>query len=207
LEELVLEELNVKALDFAEDRGELVEFALKPDPGLLGPRYGPQLPGIRAAVASVDAASWAKRLRAGEAMEVAVEGETIELLPEEIAVEATPRQGYAVSEEGDYMVGVETTLSAELVQEGLARELVRRIQNLRKEAGFRIEDKIATYYQGDAALSEVMRDYGEYIADETLSVEMAEGGGPKGSHAGQFTIDGREMVFHLLEVPAEVESG
>ncbi len=206
LAELVLDELNVKELRFTDDRSELVSYVLKPDPGLLGPKYGALFPKIREAVAPLDAASWARRLRAGEAMQVTVDGETIELRSEEVAVEARPHEGYAVSEEGDYMVAVDTTLSDELMQEGLARELVRRIQNLRKEADFRIEDKIITYYHGDAVLGEVMREHGEYIGQETLSLEMMEGEGPDDAYAGEFRIGDREITFHLLRMSAAGKS-
>jgi isoleucyl-tRNA synthetase len=201
LAELVLDELNVKELDFVEDRSELVSYVLKPDPAFLGPKYGPLFPKMQEAVATLDAKSWAKRLRAGEGMQVTVDGEAIQLSPDEVAVEAAPHEGYAVSEEGDLMVGVDITLSENLLQEGLARELVRRIQNLRKEADFRIEDKITTYYQADPVLREVMREYAGYIAQETLSVEMIEGEGPEGSHPGRFKIEGRDVAFHLLRMP------
>jgi len=203
LAELVLDELNVKELRFTGDRSELVSYVLKPDPGLLGPKYGALFPKIGEAVASIDTTSSARRLEEGEAIQVAVDGEAIELLPEEVAVEARAHERYAVSEEGGYMVGVDTALSDELIQEGLARELVRRIQNLRKEANFRIEDKIVTYYQGDPALSEVMREYATYIGQETLSLKMVEGEAPQGSHTGQFQIGERDITFHLLRVPGD----
>ncbi len=206
LAELVLDELNVKKLDFVGDRIELVSYTLKPDPGVLGPKYGALFPRIREAVASLDATSWAKRLQGGEPIQVTVDGEMIELLPGEVAVEARPREGYTVSEEGDYMVAVDTTLSDELIREGLARELVRRIQNLRKEADFRIEDKIITYYQGDPVLSEVMLEHRGYIGHETLSLKMVEGKGPEDADEGQFRIGERDISFHLLRVPADGQS-
>jgi len=80
---------------------------------------------------------------------------------------------------------------------------VRRIQNLRKDAGFRIEDKIATYYQGDPELTRVMRHHAEYIGQETLSLEMVEGDAPEGAHAGEFNIDGKDMAFQLLRRATE----
>jgi isoleucyl-tRNA synthetase len=90
--------------------------------------------------------------------------------------------------------------------EGVARELVRRIQNLRKDADFRIEDKITTYYQGDAELTKVMGAYAEYISQETLSQEMLEGPGPEGAHTGEFQIDGMTITLQLVRVPAVGES-
>ena len=134
-------------------------------------------------------------------MAVSVEGAVIELSTDEVAIDTSPREGLQTSQEGDYLVAVDVTLTHDLVQEGLARELVRRIQNLRKDAGFRIEDKIDTYYQGDPTLTEVMRDYADYIGQETLSVSMAEGIGPEGSHAGEFEIEGSSITFYLVTVP------
>lgn len=203
LADLVLDELNVKELRFAEDRKELVRYVLKPDPAILGPKYGPLLPRIQEVVASLDATTWARRLQEGEPIALAVDGEMVELLPEEVALEARPHEGYKVSEQGDYMVGVDIRLTDELIQEGLARELVRRIQNLRKEANFRIEEKIETYYQGDPDLIKVMREHGTYISQETLSLDIVESDGPEGSYSGSYQIDGKDITLHLVRASAD----
>jgi isoleucyl-tRNA synthetase len=202
LADLVLDELNVKELRFTGDASELITYVLKPDLRVLGPKYGAQLPQIRKAVAALDATESAGRLQAGESLMVTVNGTSIHLSPEEVAVALEPREGYRVSQEGDYLVAVDVTLTDELLQEGLARELVRRIQNLRKEADFRIEDKIGIYYEGDPELVRVMRDYVGYISQETLAQEMAEGAGPEGSRTGRHEIEGKSITFHLLTVPA-----
>jgi isoleucyl-tRNA synthetase len=203
LADLVLDELNVKELRFAENRKELVRYVLKPDPAILGPKYGPLLPRIQEVVASLDATTWARRLQEGEPIAVTVDGEMVELLPEEVALEARPHEGYKVSEQGDYMVAVWTKLTDELIQEGLARELVRRIQNLRKEASFRIEEKIETYYQGDPDLIKVMREHGTYISQETLSLDIVESDGPEGSYSGSYQIDGKDITLHLVRASAD----
>jgi isoleucyl-tRNA synthetase len=198
LSDFVVEELNVKELLFADDASALVTHVLKPDLRLLGPRFGARLPHVLEALAALDAEAWAAKLQAGEPVAVTVDGETIHLSSEEVSVETNPREGYEVSREGDYLVAVDVTLTDDLIQEGLARELVRRIQNLRKDADFRIEDKIATYYEGDPELTAVVQDYAEYISQETLSVEMIEGRKPEGSHTGQFSIEGKTIAFHLV---------
>ncbi len=207
LAELVLDELNVKELRFTDHERELVSYSLHPDPRVLGPKFGGRLPAIMEAVAALDAQEWAARLRAGEPLTVALDGETIVLSADEVAIDTSPREGLEASREGDYLVAVDTALTDELVQEGLARELVRRVQNLRKDADFRIEDKIETYYEGDPALTAVMRDYADYIGQETLSVRMSEGRGPQGSHTGEFEIEGRSITFHLLTVAADDDRG
>ncbi len=203
LADLVLDELNVKDLRFTADPTELVSYVLKPDPSVLGPRYGPLLPSLQQAVASLDATDSARRLQAGEAISVTVNGETIELSPDEVLVEKRAHEGYEVAQEGDYTVAVSVTLTEDLIQEGLARELVRRIQNLRKDAGFRIEDKIVTYYQGSAELAKVMREHAEYIGDETLSVDMVEGEAPQGAHGGEFKINGWDIALQLVRIATE----
>jgi isoleucyl-tRNA synthetase len=198
LSDFVVEELNVKELLFADDASALVTHVLKPDLRLLGPQFGARLPDVLEALAALDAEAWAAKLQAGEPVAVTVDGETIHLSSEEVSVETNPRDGYEVSRESDYLVAVDVTLTDDLIQEGLARELVRRIQNLRKDADFRIEDKIATYYEGDPELTAVVQDYAEYISQETLSVEMIEGRKPEGSHTGQFSIEGKTIAFHLV---------
>jgi isoleucyl-tRNA synthetase len=203
LADLVLDELNVRELRFTPDPSELVAYVLRPDASLLGPKYGSVLPRVQQAVATLDTTDAARRLEGGEAISVTVNGETIRLLPEEVTVEKRPHEEYEVSEEGGYIVAVNVSLTDELLQEGLARELVRRIQNLRKDAGFRIEDKIVTYYQGDRELLRVMQDYAAYIGQETLSLEMAEDEGPEDAHAGEFKIDGMEITFQLLRMDTE----
>jgi isoleucyl-tRNA synthetase len=198
LSDFVVEELNVKELLFADDASALVTHVLKPDLRLLGPQFGARLPDVLEALAALDAEAWAAKLQAGEPVAVTVDGETIHLSSEEVSVETNPRDGYEVSRESDYLVAVDVTLTDDLIQEGLARELVRRIQILRKDADFRIEDKIATYYEGDPELTAVVQDYAEYISQETLSVEIIEGRKPEGSHTGQFSIEGKTIAFHLV---------
>jgi isoleucyl-tRNA synthetase len=200
LTELVLDELNVKEVRFTKDPAELITYRFRPNLSVLGPRFGAMLPTIRRELEALDAASWVSELEAGEPLKLTVDEQTVELLPDEVAVETDSRVGYQVSQESDLLVGVDTTLSENLIREGWARELVRRIQTLRKESGFRIEDKIDLYFEGHEELRRVMRDYEEYISRETLSLQMAEGKGPVGSHSESYQIEGREITFHLIKV-------
>jgi isoleucyl-tRNA synthetase len=200
LSDFVLDELNVKQLLFTDDASSLVTYALKPNLRLLGPRLGARLPDVLKALAAVDSEAWAAKLQGGEPTAVTIDGQTIPLSAEEVGVEARGREGYEVSREGDYLVAVDVTLTDDLIQEGLARELVRRIQSLRKEADFRIEDKITIYYEGDAELTAVMQEYAEYISQETLSAQMIEGEGPEESHRGEFSIEGKSITFHLVSL-------
>jgi len=111
------------------------------------------------------------------------------------------RRGLTVAEdEAGYAVGLDTAVTPELADEGLARELVRRIQNLRKAAGFEISDHIATYYQGPPRLRAVLQKHGDYVRQETLSDELTEGPPPTGvgAHAEEQKIDGESITLAVL---------
>lgn len=196
LADQVLEELNVKSLAFVEEP-DLVEYKVEPDPRLLGPKYGALYPKIKGALTSLDTYSLVEKVRSGEKVEVTIEGQRVALLPEEVKIEPLPRGGLAVAEEGGYLVGVTTTLTEELRREGLAREVVRRIQTLRKEADFKIEDTIVTYFEAHPILVEVMEEHGEYIKRETLSTALVQGGAPPGCITKSYSIEGYNITLAL----------
>ncbi len=206
LADQVLDELNIKELVFLEDAGQVIDYRVIPLPHLLGKKYGPLFPRIRAAVAELDQAELARCIQAGEAVALEVEGQTVSLLPEELEVRTEAKAGYAVAEEAGYLAAISTTLNDELIQEGLARELVRHIQIMRKDAGFRIEDRITTYYQAGPTLRAVLEVRGQYIKGETLSTELIEGelpalmgeGLPTEAHAQTFKIEGEEITLGLV---------
>ncbi len=198
LADQVLDELNVKELVFLEDAGQVVDYRVTPLPHLLGKKYGALFPRIRAAVAELDQAELARRIQAGEAVALEVEGQTVSLLPEELEVRTEAKAGYAVAEEAGYLAAISTTLDDELIQEGLARELVRHIQIMRKDADFRIEDRITTYYQTGPTLRAVLEIRGQYIKGETLSKELIEGDWPAEAHVQTLEIEGEEITLGLV---------
>ena len=182
-------ELNVKALGFAGAEQELVNYEVSPKPREVGRKYKALYPKIKAAVAAMDARALAARFHAGESLTLTVEGEAVTLAPEEVDVWSRPKEGYAVAEEGGYTVAISTALTDELVQEGFAREVVRRIQTMRKDAGFRIEDTITVWYDADRELARVFASWGEVIRQETLATRLVEGPAPEGAFAQAQDID------------------
>ncbi len=198
LADQVLEELNVKSLACVEE-SDLVEYQIEPDPRLLGPKYGALYPKIEEALASLDTYSVVEKVRSGEEVEVTIEGQKVVLLPQEVKIEPLPREGLAVAEEGSYMVAVATTLTEELRREGLAREVVRRIQALRKRADFKIEDTIVTYFEAHPILVQVMEEHGEYIQQETLSTALVPGGAPPGFVTKSYSIEGYGITLALKQ--------
>jgi len=175
--DVIQDELNVKALRWADSPDDLVSYAVRPVLPKLGPKYGKRVPAIRAALEALDPADVARRVAsaAGLPVELDVAGQPVTLEPDEVEVSTIQREGYSVAAEGDLTVGMDTVLTENLRLEGLARDLVRAIQEMRKSAGFDIADRIETYYQGGEVLARVVAAQGDYIAAETLSLELRPG--------------------------------
>ena len=172
LKELLLTELNVKELASTHASADLVDVEVFPYPRQLGQKYGRGFPKIRAAISGMDQAELAARFQAGETVEIEADGEIYAVEPEDVEVRTSPRVGYSVAEDGGYLVAVTTDLTPELEQEGYARELVRRIQQLRKDANLEISDRIVTYIENTDLLHDVLVTFGRYIRQETLSVDL-----------------------------------
>jgi isoleucyl-tRNA synthetase len=190
---LVVDELNVKHVTFVDDPGELVEYRLLPDNKILGPRFGKQFPALRAALGALDPRAAVRRLRDGLPLELTVEGETVELAPEEVLVREDPREGLAVASERAATVAVDTVLTAELRTEGLAREVVRRVQNLRKEAGLNLDDRIVTTYETEEELAEAIETWRSFIAAETLSEGLLARSPEEGMAVSEDQVDGHSL--------------
>jgi isoleucyl-tRNA synthetase len=171
LGEIVLDELNVKELHFGETEDVFV-YDLKPDLGVVGPKYGRLVPGLRTALAEAPVEVGA-RAAAGEEVTVDVEGQEITLPPDELLVEPKQREGYALEREGTLSVALRTGLDQDLIDEGLIRELVHRLQNLRREKGFEIEESIGVALSGNPRVSSLLSDrWGDYFKAEVLAKEL-----------------------------------
>ncbi len=196
LVEIVTDELNVKSFAFVQEAGELVNYRVLPDNKLLGPRFGAKFPKVRAALTAMDPDKVAARVQAGEPVTLQVDGETVELAPVEVLVQTEAVEGLAVASEHGVAVAVDAVLTPELRSEGLAREIVRRLQSMRKEAGFNIEDRITSYYcldLPDGQLSQVMVHWSTYICSETLSVALLEEPFPQGAYTEEHKIEGETL--------------
>ncbi|MDD5466225.1 MAG: class I tRNA ligase family protein [Anaerolineales bacterium] len=200
LAEIVKDELNVKAFEFVEQASQLVTYKILPDNKLLGPRFGADFPKVRAALQAADPSSVAAKLQAGLPVVLEVDGQSVEIAPEEVLIQTQPVHGLAVAFDRQATVALDTAITPELRAEGLAREVVRRVQAMRKEAGFNIEDRIATYYQASAELSAILRDWSDYLKAETLSLELVPGAPPSGAYTEKHMLDGEELVLGVLQL-------
>ena len=190
----IIDELNVRDIVAFDADNEIVDYKLQANMPILGPKYGMELHYIIEALAAADAQEVAAKVDAGESVELS----GYELEPEEILVSSDDREGFAVSIDAGYTVAIATEVTPELRLEGQARELVHRIQNMRRAADFDIADRIITYYQGDENLSEVVRVHSDYIRQETLSDELLEGTAPSDAHSEDQNFDGIESTVALV---------
>ena len=195
LVDIVADELNVKAFEFVKEEGVLVNYRLLPDNKLLGPKFGPKFPKVRAALAATDPTTVVKRVQAGLPVTLEVDGEGVELAPEEVLVQTEPAEGLAVAADKGVTVAVDAVITPELKAEGLAREVVRRVQTMRKEADFNIEDRITTWYTAEGELAKVMETWGDYIRAETLSAEIVAGDVPADAYTSTYKIEGASITL------------
>jgi isoleucyl-tRNA synthetase len=168
-EDQILEELNVKKLELIARDATLVSYRIKPNLPVIGRRYGKLIPKIREYLAAADGAAIAAAVARGETQSFAVGGEELAIEPADLLVESASAEGFACAEEAGYLVGLDTALDDELRREGLARELVRAVQDARKQAGLEVSDRIELIVEGDEQVSAAIRDYRDYVMSETLA--------------------------------------
>jgi isoleucyl-tRNA synthetase len=188
------DELNVKAIRYLDSSADLVEYHFKPNLRLVGKKYGKLVPALTAALkelAGAEARAVARAVEEGHAVAVMVADQMLELLPDELLVESSSPEGYAVAEGNGVLVALNTTITPELEAEGLARELVRNIQDARKSNGFAIADRISIYLDGVAGgtLAAALQTWGEYVRAETLADELVLGAAPSGVKAEALDLD------------------
>ena len=169
-EDQILDELNVKAVERLAPDAELVDYRIKPNLPRIGKRYGRRVPAVRDALGASDGSAIAAAVAAGRTFDVVVDGETLTFEPEDVLVESTSAEGYACAEEGGYLVGLDTTLTETLEREGLARELVRTVQEARKQAGLDVSDRISLRIEGSPGVAATLDAHREYVMEETLAI-------------------------------------
>ena len=195
----LLDELNVKALRFAESSDEYVAYRVRPLPAVIGPQFGRQTQAILQALRVADGHALARSKDTGEPVTLTVEGAAVELGPDSYEVEVEDQPGFSVVEEGGAMVALDTRLTPELEQEGLARELVHRLQGVRRDAGLTLSDWVMiTLDTSDAALTAVVERHGEHIAGETIARSLTVGALPPADHVAELSFGGHSARVAIV---------
>jgi len=168
-EDQILDELNVKRLELVARDATLVTYRIKPNLPVIGKRYGKLIPKIRAYLEKADGAAIAAAVARGESQTFVIDGDTLAIEPNDLLVESSAAQGFACAEEGGFLAGLDTTLDDALRREGLARELIRAVQDARKQAGLEVADRIQLFVEGDGAVMAAVAEHRDYLMSETLA--------------------------------------
>ncbi len=199
LQAQILEELNVKELNLVDDEDAFRGYAVKPDFSKWGPRFGKQLNAVRQALEALDGNETGARVASGEPVSLEVDGERVELSPDELVVERVDADGLAVISDFGCTVAIDTTITRDLLLEGLMRDFVRHVQNLRKEADFNVNDRITLFYEADGDLAEAIATHADYIKTETLSTVLRDEPVPMDVHAGELKLGGHVARIGVLK--------
>lgn len=170
--DIIKEELNIKEVVVNANMSDYVSYTVKPNLPVLGKTYGKLLTGIKKAIAEADQMELALQVSAGQSLTIQVEGTAIELNSDNLLVTMNGLEGFAVASEGEVGVVLDTHISEELKREGYAREIISKLQNMRKDSSFEVVDKITVYMAGNALLEAIVQQYKEYIMSETLAVDI-----------------------------------
>ncbi len=197
--DLLADELNVKKVSALSSVGEAVSYGLNPLPKQLGQKYQSKFPDVRKAILALDPQESAQALLNGESITITVGDESLEILPDEVEVRAEARSGLEVASEGAYLAALKTDLTPDLVREGLAREFVRRVQDLRKQADFDIADRIFMSVSATENLAQAIEEHRDYIMGETLTLEMKSGVPTSEAATGDFEFDGEQAKVGLVK--------
>ena len=174
--DIIQEELNVKEVEFVEDASDFVSYHVKPNLKTVGPKYGKILPKINELLQGGDGTSFVKELKANGKVTVHIDDIKVELLEEDLLIETTKSEKYVSSQEGQMTVVLDIELTDELIEEGYVREFVSKIQNLRKDSDFEVQNHIEMYYCGNEKMAEIIERNKNQIAEETLAdkIEASE---------------------------------
>jgi isoleucyl-tRNA synthetase len=192
----ILEELNVKTLELIARDAELISYRIKPNLPRIGKRYGKLIPAIRAALADADGGQIAAAVAAGEAFELQAGGETLTFDAQDVLVESESAEGYASAEESGYLVGLDTRLSDDLRAEGLAREVIRSVQDARKQGGLQVSDRITLRVEGSPRVQTAIDTHRDFIMSETLATNWG-GDDFEANYDVSHDVDGESWTIRL----------
>ena len=169
LKSVILDELNIKAMKEAKDAASLITYKLKPQMKTLGPKYGKLLNGIRAFLETCNGAAVVAAVRNGGTYKTEISGAEVELCEEDLLISTESAEGYVSASDKGITVALDTKLTPELIDEGIERELISKLQTMRKEAGFEVTDRIRVYYAAAGQTAKVLEGHRAEIAKVVLA--------------------------------------
>ena len=191
--DIVTDELNVKKITFTGDVRQFTNYIIKPQLRTVGPKYGKQLGGIRKYLSSVDGNEAVDTLTKDGALKFDVNGTEVVLTQEDLLIEPTRVEGYVSQSDSKLTVVLDTNLTPELIEEGFVRELISKIQTMRKEAGFEVMDHIRVYCEGNDRIADILGRYGNQISGSVLANDIVIG--EAGGYVKEWNINGEKVIL------------
>lgn len=197
-QEIVEDELNVKSLSFTDDVREFTSYTFKPQLKTVGPKYGKFLGGIKAALAELDGNQAMDELKAQNQLKLDINGQEIVLLESDLLIDTAQTEGYVSESDNDITVVLDTQLTPELIEEGYVREIISKIQTMRKEADFQVTDKIRVSMEGNPVIEDIFRGHEAEIKAEVLADEVVYG--EVSGHAKDWKINAQDVKLGVLKL-------
>ena len=172
--EIIEDELNVKEVVFKDDIADFISYSFKPQMRTVGPKYGKLLNKIKTTLSELDGNKAMAELKSTGELKLDIDGQEIVLLEEDLLIDMAQMEGYVSESDHTITVVLDTNLTPELIEEGFVRELVSKIQTMRKEAGFEVMDKIRVYAKDNDKIVSIMKNHGDEIKSEVLAEEIVE---------------------------------
>ncbi len=173
--EIIVDELNVKTVEFTDDVRAFTSYSFKPQLRTVGPKYGKILGGIKEALANLDGNAAMDTLNESGELKLNINGEEAVLTKEDLLIEMAQMEGYVSEGDNTVTVVLDTNLTPELIEEGFVREIISKIQTMRKEADFEVMDNIVIYHDKNEKIAKIFADYDEKIKNEVLAVDIVAG--------------------------------
>ena len=195
--DIIADELNVKKAEFTEDVSAFTTYTFKPQLRTVGPKYGKFLKGIQEALATLDGNKAMAELKANGAITLPAVDASIRLTEEDLLITMTQMEGYVTENDQDVTVVLDTNLTEELLEEGFVRELVSKLQTMRKEAGFEVMDQIAVYYQGSEKVAGIFERNRDAISKEVLATSVQSSA--EGVYQKEWNINGETVTLGVTK--------
>ena len=196
--EIIRDELNVKKVTFTSDVSDFISYSFKPQLKTVGPKYGKLLGGIRQALPALDGSKAMKELKESGVLKLDINGSEVVLAEEDLLIETVQTEGYVSENNGDISVVLDTNLTPELIEEGFVRELISKIQNMRKEAGFEVMDKICVSVKDNSKIIEILQKYEAQVKDEVLAEKVLYG--ETTGYTRDWNINGESVTMAVEKV-------
>ena len=196
--DVVLDELNIKKLEYFDDSQKFVNYYLKPDRKVVGPKHGKILPKLVELLPKVDGNKAVRDFEEGLSLELEVDGQIVNLTKEDVLIETSQAEGFVSVAEGDMVVAIDTNLTDDLIDEGFERELISKIQSMRKEAGFEILDNIEVFCEGTKKINEVLEKFEKDLSKEVLAKAIYKN--RLDGYVKEWSINGEDVKLGVQKV-------